>query len=413
MAQQLDYVIDVPVDTLIVSADPSQPAVWTNTSGINTAVQQSAYPASNAMIEYFQRNAGDIFVSEMNMGFQADTRRLLNANGKVSQAQSALTDATAAYEQAQNNGTPQQIAQAKLNFLNAQSALYQARNEMRQVTSEMMSQQILYNNGLIGFNIVPEGETPDTLNNKSAGYQMEINQMQQTTSQETEYINQVNANINQTTADQQAINSGAVPDGYKNNQQLALESAMGQITQSGEKISQHAGEKAGELAKRLASNVRGDRISNYNDAMAMFDKIKNQPKVKLNQTDRNAISAAFEAADIQSLSNNLDALGKTFGFIDKGFTTKSLYDNAKIGYVTGDWEPLMLQTESLVISGIAGAFAYSFTTSVLMGTAAALGATLPVTAAVIVAALAAGVVAAYFDTDFVKELNDSLIPSLY
>ncbi|UNA30334.1 colicin-like pore-forming protein [Klebsiella variicola subsp. variicola] len=413
MAQPLDYVIDVPVDTLIVTADPTQPAVWTNTSEIDTAIQQSAYPASNAMLEYMQRHAGDIFVSEMNMGFQEDAQRLLVANGKVSQAQSTLTDAKAAYDQAQESGTPQQIAQTKINYLNAQNALYQARNEMRQVSSEMMSQQILYNNGLIGFGIVPDGETPDTLNNKSGNYQAQIDQMQQATSQETGYIDQVNANINQTNQDLQAINAGASPDGYKNNQQLAIESAMGQISQAGEKISQHAGEKAGELARRLASKVRGDKISNYKEARAMFDKIKNQPKLGLNQSDRNAISAAFEAADVQTFSDNLNALGKTFGLVDKGFTAKSLYDNAKTGYVTGDWEPLMLQIESMAISGVAGAFTYSFTTSLLMGTAATLGVALPFTAAVIVAALAAGIVAAYFDTDFAEELNESLIPSLY
>lgn len=410
---QLDYVVDVHADTLIVSADPAQPAVWTDTSGIKSALEQSAYPASNAMIEYFQKHAGDIFVSEMNMGFQEDARRVLAANEKVSKAQSALTDAKATYDKAQNSGTPQQIAQAKLNYLNAQSALYQARNEMRQVTSEMMSQQILYNNGLIGFGIVPDGETPNSLNQKSNNYQSQINQMQQTTTKETAYINQVNANINQTNHDLQAINGGAVPDGYKNNQQTALESAMGQIAQSGEKISQHAGKKAGDLAKRLASSVHGDRISNHQDAMAMMDKIKNQPKLKLNQADRNAINTAFAATDMQSLASNFDALGKTFGFIDKGFTAKSLYDNAKIGYVNGDWEPLMLQVESMVISGIAGAFVYSLTTSALMGLAAVVGAALPVTAAVIVAALVAGFIASKFDADFAKELNNSLIPSLY
>lgn len=57
---QLDYVVDVNADTLIVSADPTQPAVWTDTSGIKSALEQSAYPASNAMIEYFQKHAGDI-----------------------------------------------------------------------------------------------------------------------------------------------------------------------------------------------------------------------------------------------------------------------------------------------------------------------------------------------------------------
>lgn len=409
----LDYVVDVPVDTLIVTADPTQPAILTNTSGIDAGVHQGTIPAGNAMIEYMQRHAGDIFISEMNMKFQEDAQRLLSANEKVAQAQSTLTDAKAAFDQAQQSGTPQQIVQSKLNYLNAQNSLYQARNEMREVSTQMMSQQILYNNGLIGFSIVPEGDTEGSLNAKSQNYQTQTNQLKQTTSQESGYIGQVNASINQTSQDQQAINGGAVLDGYKNNQQLAIESAMGQINQAGEKISQHAGTKAGELARRLASNVRGDRISNHDEALAMFEKIKNQPKLNLNQADRNAISAAFDAVDMQALSDNLNALGKTFGLAEKGFTAKSLYDSAKTGYVTGDWQPLMLQIESMAISGVAGAFTYSFTTSVLMGTAAIVGVTLPVTTAVIVAALAAGFVAAYFDPESANELNNSIIPSLY
>lgn len=409
----LDYVIDVPVDTLIVTADPTQPAILTNTSGVDTAIQQGSYPASNAMVEYMQKHAGDIFVSEMNMGFQEDAQRLLAANTKVSQAQSTLTDAKAAFDQAQQSGTPQEIAQSKLNYLNAQNSLYQARNEMRQVSTQMMSQQILYNNGLIGFSIVPEGDSEQSLNARSQNYQTQIDQLQQATSQEAGYISQVSASINQTSQDQQAINGGAVLDGYKNNQQIAIESAMGQISQAGEKISQHAGDKAGELARRLASNVRGDRISNHEEALAMFEKTKNQPKLNLSQADRNAISAAYDAVDMQALSDNLNALGKTFGLADKGFTAKSLYESAKTGYATGDWQPLMLQIESIAISGVAGAFTYSFTTSVLMGTAAIVGVTLPVTTAVIVAALAAGFVAAYFDPEFANELNNSLIPSLY
>ncbi|EPA7635295.1 colicin-like pore-forming protein [Klebsiella pneumoniae] len=413
MAQSLDYVVDVPVDTLIVTADPTQPAIWTNTSEIENAVQQSAYVASNAMLNYLQRHAGDIFVSEMNFGFQEDAKRLLAANGKVAQAQSNLNDTKTALDQAQENGTPQQIAQAKLNYLNAQKNLYQARNEMRQASSQMMSQQILYNNGLIGFGIVPDGETPDSLNNTSNNYQSQINQMQQATNQENEFINQVNANINQTTNDLNTINAGGHPDGYKNNRELAIQSSMTLAAQSAEKIAEHAGNKAGEISRNLANTVRGDKVRNYTDAKKTLDKLLKNPKLSLNQSDKNAINQAITADKMASLSREFDALGKTFGLLDKGFTTKDIYEKYKTGYVTGDWEPLMLQLESMVLSGIAAAYTYSFVTGISLGIAAVVGVTLPATAAAITAAIAAAVVASYFDVDFAEKLNNQLIPQLY
>lgn len=42
---------------------------------------------------------------------------------------------------------------------------------MRQISSGMLSQQILFNNGLIGFGIVPDGESPEQLNIKTGDYQ--------------------------------------------------------------------------------------------------------------------------------------------------------------------------------------------------------------------------------------------------
>lgn len=413
MKQSLDYVVDVPVDTLIVTADPSQPAIWTNTSEIENAIQQSAYVASNAMLNYLQKHAGDIFVSEMNFGFQEDAKRLLAANGKVSKAQSNLNDSKSAFDRAKENGTPKQIAQAKLNYLNAQKNLYQARNEMRQVSSEMMSQQILYNNGLIGFGIVPDGETPDSLNNTSGNYQSQINQMQQTTNQENDFINQVNANINQTTNDLNTINAGGYPDGYKNNRELAIQTSMTLAAQSAEKISQHAGQKAGEIARNLANTVRGNKVRNYSDAKKTLDKLLKNPKLSLKQADKNAINQAITADKIKSLAKDFDALGKTFGFLDKGFTAKDLYEKYQTGYVTGNWQPLMLQLESMALSGIAAAYTYSFVTGISLGVAAAVGITLSATAAAIAAAIAAAVVASFFDVDFAENLNNQLIPKLY
>lgn len=413
MKQSLDYVVDVPVDTLIVTADPSQPAIWTNTSEIENAIQQSAYVASNAMLNYLQKHAGDIFVSEMNFGFQEDAKRLLAANGKVSKAQSNLNDSKSAFDRAKENGTPKQIAQAKLNYLNAQKNLYQARNEMRQVSSEMMSQQILYNNGLIGFGIVPDGETPDSLNNTSGNYQSQINQMQQTTNQENDFINQVNANINQTTNDLNTINAGGYPDGYKNNRDLAIQTSMTLAAQSAEKISQHAGQKAGEIARNLANTVRGSKVRNYSDAKKTLDKLLKNPKLSLKQADKNAINQAITADKMKSLAKDFDALGKTFGFLDKGFTAKDLYEKYQTGYVTGNWQPLMLQLESMALSGIAAAYTYSFVTGISLGVAAAVGITLSATAAAIAAAIAAAVVASFFDVDFAENLNNQLIPKLY
>ncbi|MEQ4873988.1 colicin-like pore-forming protein [Klebsiella oxytoca] len=413
MAQSLDYVVDVPVDTLIVTADPSQPAIWTNTSEIENAIQQSAYVASNAMLNYLQRHAGDIFVSEMNFGFQEDAKRLLAANGKVSKAQSNLNDSKSAFDRAKENGTPKQIAQAKLNYLNAQKNLYQARNEMRQVSSEMMSQQILYNNGLIGFGIVPDGETPDTLNNTSGNYQSQINQMQQTTNQENNFINQINANINQTTNDLNTINAGGYPDGYKNNRELAIQTSMTLAAQSAEKISQHAGQKAGEISRNLANTVRGNKVRNYPDAKKTLDKLLKNPKLSLKQADKNAINQAITADKMKALAKDFDALGKTFGLLDKGFTAKDVYEKYQTGYVTGNWQPLMLQLESMALSGIAAAYTYSFVTGISLGVAAAVGITLSATAAAIAAAIAAAVVASFFDVDFAENLNNQLIPKLY
>ncbi|MBZ6572481.1 hypothetical protein GNE01_02365 [Klebsiella sp. JL973] len=413
MKQSLDYVVDVPVDTLIVTADPSQPAIWTNTSEIENAIQQSAYVASNAMLNYLQKHAGDIFVSEMNFGFQEDAKRLLAANGKVSKAQSNLNDSKSAFDRAKENGTPKQIAQAKLNYLNAQKNLYQARNEMRQVSSEMMSQQILYNNGLIGFGIVPDGETPDSLNNTSGNYQSQINQMQQTTNQENDFINQVNANINQTTNDLNTINAGGYPDGYKNNRELAIQTSMTLAAQSAEKISQNAGQKAGEIARNLANTVRGNKVRNYSDAKKTLDMLLKKPKLSLKQADKNAINQAITADKMKSLAKDFDALGKTFGFLDKGFTAKDLYEKYQTGYVTGNWQPLMLQLESMALSGIAAAYTYSFVTGISLGVAAAVGITLSATAAAIAAAIAAAVVASFFDVDFAENLNNQLIPKLY
>ncbi|KGT93019.1 hypothetical protein NG99_12485 [Erwinia typographi] len=182
------------------------------------------------------------------------------------------------------------------------------------------------------------------------------------------------------------------------------------IADTGEKITKLYGDTLGNQAKELANNIKGKIIRSKKDALSTFNKIKTNPKLTINAKDKEAISQALKSQNIKSISENLNMMSKSFGLLGKGFTAENLIDKAKVGFQSGNWEPLLVEVEAIALSGVVATYSYSFVTSVLTGIGI-VALTTPV--ALIIVIVLTAFMSSYVDADAARKFNNIILPSVY
>lgn len=130
------------------------------------------------------------------------------------------------------------------------------------------------------------------------------------------------------------------------------------VTAMNENILKTHGANMSKVALDFQANISGKNIRNFKDAMATFEKVRANPKAKLNTKDTNAIINALNALDKATFADNVSRLGKAFGVVGKISQATAIGEAAVTGFQTGDWKPLMLELEAMAAGiGIAAVVA--------------------------------------------------------
>ncbi|MEE4411951.1 MULTISPECIES: colicin-like pore-forming protein [unclassified Serratia (in: enterobacteria)] len=196
---------------------------------------------------------------------------------------------------------------------------------------------------------------------------------------------------------------------YVKDEKDFLMDASGIIADAGEKISNHIGGQFKSYADEIVNNIRnfqGRSIRSYRDALASFNNVMSNPSMKVNQGDKEAIINAMRSVNAQDMANRLGHFGKFFKAADIVMKIEKIREKSIDGYKTGNWAPLMYEVESMVLSGLAGAVALGFVTSVLSAFA------LPVTVAVALAvafSIAIAYGASFIDAGLVARFNNEVV----
>lgn len=200
---------------------------------------------------------------------------------------------------------------------------------------------------------------------------------------------------------------------YVKDEKEFLMEASGIIADAGEKISNHIGGQYKGYADEIANNLRnfqGRTIRGYNDALASFNKVMSNPSMKVNQGDKEAIINAMRNVNAQDMANRFGHFGKFFKAADIVLKIEKIREKSIVGYETGNWAPLAYEVESMLLSGLAGAVALGFVTSVL----AALALPVTVTVALVVAfSIAIAYGTSYIDAGLVERFNNEVVRSAH
>lgn len=191
----------------------------------------------------------------------------------------------------------------------------------------------------------------------------------------------------------------------------ALLKASEIISDMGDKIGEHLGDKYKATAKELAENIKnfqGKAFRTYDQAMASLNKVLTNPAIKVYQADKDGLVNAWKSLNAGDTANKLGNLSRAFKVADLALKVEKVREKSIHGYDTGDWGPLMLEVESWVVGGIAARVALGLFSAILGSFMITLGA--PVIAVELSGIIVAASIAAWISDDKVLDrLNNEVI----
>lgn len=198
-----------------------------------------------------------------------------------------------------------------------------------------------------------------------------------------------------------------------NDEKDALNKASALLSDLGEKVSAHMGERFRATANEIANDIKkfqAKNIRSFNDAMNSLSKITTNPGMKVNKADKAAIINAWQHVNASDMANKLGNLSKAFKVADIVQKVEKVREKSIAGYETGDWGPLMLEVESWIVSG--------FTASWVLGVVAAIIglvslSPLALTALTIAGIIGISILASMIDDKVVDKINKEIIRPAY
>lgn len=109
------------------------------------------------------------------------------------------------------------------------------------------------------------------------------------------------------------------------------------------------GEKAEQLAKLLASQAKGKKIRNAQDALKSYEKYKANINKKINAKDREAIAKALESVDIKEAAKNIKKFSKGLGYVGPAIDAVDLFNELVKAVKTDNWRSFFVKVETIVI----------------------------------------------------------------
>ena len=132
----------------------------------------------------------------------------------------------------------------------------------------------------------------------------------------------------------------------------------------------------------------------------------NNPYLNIHKKDFPAIYKAIKAIDGKKLSDNLYKIGSTFKIADKFLKFDKIKSKVEEGFETGNWKPLVLEIEAMVLAGVASPIVLAFTSASLSVLLSALAPTAIITVSAIVFT---GVITSFINAEFADVINNELI----
>ncbi|CDZ86604.1 colicin [Citrobacter koseri] len=185
------------------------------------------------------------------------------------------------------------------------------------------------------------------------------------------------------------------------------------VSDMGEKVGVHLGEKYKAVAKEIANDIKnfqGKTLRTHEQTMASLNKILANPGMKINKGDKDALVNAWKSFKASDTAKKLENMSRAFKVADVALKVEKVREKSIHGYETGNWGPLMLEVESWVVGGLAARVALGLFSAILGSFLITLGT--PVIAVDLAGIIIAASIAAWVSDDKVLDkLNNEVIRS--
>lgn len=214
---------------------------------------------------------------------------------------------------------------------------------------------------------------------------------------ENEILNNIQNEINKISREIESLQKDSGNYIYTR-EDLAIKDAMQFTINFFETLTKEFGLKAASLAVKLQKQANGKKIRSAKEAIAAFDKYGKDIYKKFKAKDIEAIKKALQSADLNMMAKDMAKFNKAFGFAGKVIDLKDLIDRVITSFETGDWKPVFIKLETMLLGGFASylvAIAFSFMTAAPIG--------------ILAFATIMAVVSALIDEDLIEDINNFIM----
>lgn len=348
------------------------------TSGFGTGLAHSPNSISQTIRpEDFAKNVAQIHVQELGYGMNENNQRQVELDSILSTAQEKSSQTGTAYFTL-INPTPEQRAQALVNYQNSIVAELQAKIASEENAAEYIELDIILNNGRIWW---PRS-------------QADASQAQQYVNirgEDKEKVNQLVTNDRQNLLIIQSSMTSVQTEIDK------ILAATKFTTDFYKVVAAQFSDNAAKIAKEFANAAQGKKLRNVDQALAAFNKYQSVLNKKFGVQDRQAIVNALAALDYQNLSQNLVRYSKALSLVGYGLDGVSLVQVLISSVNSGDYKPFFVKVESMAAGALATelvAWAFAVITGSALG--------------ILGFGLLLAVIGALIDDDLIGKINDTL-----
>ncbi|MGQ4643649.1 colicin-like pore-forming protein [Raoultella ornithinolytica] len=118
-------------------------------------------------------------------------------------------------------------------------------------------------------------------------------------------------------------------------------------------LTEKFGDKLLNEAKVLESAAKGKKLRNASEAMAAFEKYKDNLNTKFNKVDRIAIAKALESIDKAAMAAQLQKFSKMFGVVGEAIAWGAFINGVVKGFRTGSWNDAIIGGEKIAATKLA------------------------------------------------------------
>lgn len=193
-----------------------------------------------------------------------------------------------------------------------------------------------------------------------------------------------------------------------------LSQASDAIISVGGEVSKVLGDKYKNLANEITADIKnfqGKKIRDINSAMVTLNKVLSNPKMKTTAGDKTALKNAWVHLNAKDMAYKYGFLGKAFSSADIIMKVGKIRQKSRVAIDTGDWNPVLLEVESWVLSGIATGLALSILVSLSMFLATTLG--LSAMAVTVLGIIGIALAVSFIDDKLADKINKWLIAPAY